>query len=144
MRRPAAHRRAIQNAMAAWLWTSVPHRGACPPSPGVTTSQRCTVARRLHGLAAPRHTHSTTTTIIIIIIETGHTTVAQWPTCSPTTCLLPRRSTSLHPLDCARSEGECRENGSRPRTVLVFIDYVHHLQPLTSPSRPSAERARRE
>src|SRR5712691_2102402 len=35
----------------------------------------------------------------------------QQPMCSPTPSFPPWRSTSPHPLDCAQSEGGCRENG---------------------------------
>jgi len=35
----------------------------------------------------------------------------QWPT-HPCPCFLPKRSTSPRPLDCVRSEGECRGSGS--------------------------------
>jgi len=51
--RSAAHRRAYPNATAASPWTSAPYWGARPPSSRAATPQRCTVARRHHGLAAP-------------------------------------------------------------------------------------------
>ncbi len=97
-----------QGGVAA-SWPRLSTLLATPPHPPFQASQRP---------SRPRASGTTTTTII----ETGHTAVAQWLTCSPTTCLPPRQSTSLHPLDCARSEGECRENGGRHRAVLVCID----------------------
>jgi len=57
MRRSSAHRRAYPNVMAASPWTGMPHRGMRPPSLRAATPQRCTAARRCHGLAAPHLTH---------------------------------------------------------------------------------------
>jgi len=100
--------------------------------PRATMSQHRTVARRHHVLtalsqtllAAPRPSPHMIiiTTPWTMHIDVWHSLIplahslqmTWWLMCPATSCLLPRESTSLHPLDCARSEGECCGSGSRP------------------------------
>ena len=108
------------------------------------TSQQCMAARRHHVLAAPLQTppaaplpspfhfptiiHPLHSHVIINItprtvhIDMRHTSITvaynlqmtQWPTRPTTPRLPPREDTSSHPLDCARSEGECRGSSIWP------------------------------
>ena len=110
-----------------------------PPS-GARMTQRRMAARRHCALAAPSQALSPTPTPPLFHYQPTmqpshlHTTIntipwthwviknANCPVPAPQTtqwlmrpcpCLPPWRSTSLRPLDCARSEGECRRSGGR-------------------------------
>jgi len=132
------------NATAASPWTGAPHRGARPSPSRATTSHRRTAARRRRSLAAPSQPPSGNPTTPFFsssqAANRDHARAARPP--SPPSSSLsrpgtpqrhsgrrahqpllpPGSGTSPHPLDRARSEGECRESGSRPQDILVCID----------------------
>jgi len=71
----------------------------------------------------PSHSHAIANTIPwtmhidmqLSLIPPAHSLqMTPWPTHPATPSLPPWRSTSLHPMDCARSEGECCGSGSQP------------------------------
>jgi len=126
-------------------------------------------ARRHHGLAAPSQTplvtprplipHFPTTDhpsrsreIVNTIPQTMHINMqlssiplahspqtTPWPMCPATPSLLPWRSTSSHPMDCAQSEGECCGSGSRPGHGQVhrIEDHTAHTASAQCASAPT-------
>ena len=110
---------------ASWLRSLVSALFGTPKSPTTclsdTPAAAASTRHRHYRPPAPhidvRHHHWTRQAVekgfIPPLLITPRTT--RWPTRSSSPHFPPRWNTSPCPLDCARTEGECRGNGDRPR-----------------------------